>query len=490
MTVIGEHAFSSCKGLGAVTIPNSVTTIGNYAFFFCTNLTSITIPKSVTSIGPGAFVDCWSLATVVIGNGLSYLGEGAFLRCHQLTDMYCYAKQVPEMGDNIFDYSNRQATLHVPAGSLEAYKNAEQWKDFMEIVALPVQDDYRMMVEEGKVWKVGFHGSGNPVQHVAYFYFEGDTIIDGKACKQMMCQQYYSPDYPDYASVSRLPALRPAGAWLEEDKKVYTYDTTSKRFKLMYDFSADANDTVLINQDYLFVIGPRQTGDLRGFKGVYRDVLLLAEGGSIFSPYWLEGVGSIDGPTTNVYQWDAAPLQFLMSCTVGEEVIYLNDEYEDAATPEEMNANKHRFDFTHTTKTRPKAPEERPSAGSPAETQPLYGEYDEQLLSIHLAPLDGTYLVSITNESGETIYEKSVNMANIVGLNIDILSYAEGRHTLTMENSDETFTGVFEVQTTGIEATRSKKENARVGIYNLQGQQMQSLQKGLNIVDGRKVCIR
>ncbi len=361
-------------------------------------------------------------------------------------------------------------------------------------VALPVLDDYRTMVKDGKVWKVGFYGSGNPVQHVEYFYFDGDTIIDGKACKQMMCQQYRNLDASDDAYSSQLPSLSYVGAWYEEDKKVYTYDTTNKQFILMYDFSVGANDTLLINQDDYYLIGPRQTGGLKGFKGVYRDVWWLAEEGPIYSPSWLEGVGSIDGPTINVYSGYVDPLRFLMSCTVDDEVIYFNDEYEDGATPEEMNANKQRFDFTHTIKTKPKAPrmggEERTKGVESTDLQSLYGEYSQQQLSIHLDPLDETYVICITNESNEIVYEKTVNTVDIVGLNIDISTYAKGRYTATVENSNESFVGEFEVQTTGIETIRNKKEDVKTYIYNLQGQRIRSLQKGLNIVNGQKIYVK
>ena len=59
------------------------------------------------------------------------------------------------------------------------------------------QTAYRPFVEDGKVWKVGAFSSGNPVQVVDYYYFDGDTIINGKTCKQMMCQRYVSPDCPN-----------------------------------------------------------------------------------------------------------------------------------------------------------------------------------------------------------------------------------------------------------------------------------------------------
>jgi hypothetical protein len=59
-----------------------------------------------------------------------------------------------------------------------------------------------------------------------------------------------------------------------------------------------------------------------------------------------------------------------------------------------------------------------------------------------------------------------------------------------VENSHETFSGEFEMQTTGIEEVRNKQEVVRGSIYNLQGQRISTLQKGLNIVNGRKVYVK
>ena len=53
VTKISDGAFSNCSGLTSITIPNSVTTIGNTAFYYCSGLKSVEIPNSVTSIGAG-----------------------------------------------------------------------------------------------------------------------------------------------------------------------------------------------------------------------------------------------------------------------------------------------------------------------------------------------------------------------------------------------------------------------------------------------------
>ena len=349
------------------------------------------------------------------------------------------------------------------------------------------QTAYRPMIEDGKVWKVGGRGTGNPVQFVEYYYFEGDTIINGKTCKQMMRYVYYGPNYPDLYLIDPLPELSYIGAWYEEDQKVYFYDEITQSMVIKYDFSLGDYETVdFLNVDGYppYIIGPKQTGGIKGFKGVYRDIM-MGQDINTKTP-WLEGVGGLDGPFASVYHplADSKP-DFLMSCVVGDEVIYYNDDREDGATP--AGARKNRFDFTHTTKIKPKArmrSEEEPS---------LYGEFNDQKLDINLGLLDDTYQVCITDGSGKAVYEKTINAGSIVALDIDISAYAKGRYTVTVENGRESFTGEFETQATGIsDAVRLNNKERMINdklIYNLQGQRLNSLQKGLNIVNGRKIYV-
>ena len=165
VTGIGRMAFSGCLGLTSINIPNNVKTIDGNAFWECTNLTSISLPNSVTSIGSGAFADCRNLATVIIGDALTNIGEGAFIRCSRLKNMYCYTEQVPKLGDNVFDISHYNATLHVPKGCLEAYNTTEQWKDFGIIVALA----------DGDPTPAGIKGINDDDMNVDSYY-----SIDGK----------------------------------------------------------------------------------------------------------------------------------------------------------------------------------------------------------------------------------------------------------------------------------------------------------------------
>ena len=139
VTNIGEQAFWGCTGLTSISLPNSVTNIGDYSFYECNNLTSISIPNNVMSIGKGAFAYCLKLATVIIPGSITSIGDYAFI-FSGLKDMYCYAEQLPEIGSDIFRETYYKETLHVPAEAVDAYRYAEQWKDFENIVALTDDD--------------------------------------------------------------------------------------------------------------------------------------------------------------------------------------------------------------------------------------------------------------------------------------------------------------------------------------------------------------
>ena len=88
---IGSYAFSGCKMLTNVTIPESVTSIRYCAFSMCSGLKGVTISNGVTSIGSLAFNMCSGLTSVAIPAAVTYIAGDTFDGCSG-----CIAFQVAE----------------------------------------------------------------------------------------------------------------------------------------------------------------------------------------------------------------------------------------------------------------------------------------------------------------------------------------------------------------------------------------------------------
>ena len=167
-------------------VPNIVDSISDYAFAY-SYIASVNIPNNLKRINPTAFYKCPSLQSVcwnaldfeevdtntnapfhkvasqihtfkfgqdvkhipaylcydmkrldsiVIPANVQSLGKHAFAHCSPSV-VICHATQVPDIDESAFskDYVSN-TILYVPAESVEAYKNSEQWNKFAHIVAI------------------------------------------------------------------------------------------------------------------------------------------------------------------------------------------------------------------------------------------------------------------------------------------------------------------------------------------------------------------
>ena len=127
--------FSGCN-ITSITIPEGVIKIELDALGNCGKLEKVTLPQSLEVLERGVFRNCSSLKEITIPQNVTTMGEYLFFRCNNLTDIYNYAvvpQNIPPIHHNM-----SQITLHVPAQSVEAYKNAHYWRE-MKVVPIETE---------------------------------------------------------------------------------------------------------------------------------------------------------------------------------------------------------------------------------------------------------------------------------------------------------------------------------------------------------------
>ena len=131
VTRIEDGVFSGC-GLRSITIPKGVTSIGRYAFQECSSLTSITIPEGVTSIGIGAFSGCLDLMSITIPEGVTRIGSRAFEGCSSLTNI-TIPEGVTSIEDWAFSGCSSLMSITIPEGvtiiGAEAFRGCSSLKN-------------------------------------------------------------------------------------------------------------------------------------------------------------------------------------------------------------------------------------------------------------------------------------------------------------------------------------------------------------------------
>lgn len=161
VTVIKNLVFAECSGLASITIPASVIVIGQKAFYNCTSLASlkfaegskleriewyafygcsalvdVTLPASINYIAEHVFDSCKGLISATFDEGtgescLTSIGEAAFMCCSNLASVTLLSSTPPSFGQDAWFGIKSGATLTVPCGASENYKDS--WSEFFTI---------------------------------------------------------------------------------------------------------------------------------------------------------------------------------------------------------------------------------------------------------------------------------------------------------------------------------------------------------------------
>ncbi len=133
LTEIGIQVFMGCVNLTDFILPASLKAIHIEAFRDCASLTCVSIPAAVNHVGDAAFINCTGLKRLGIGGAVTLIGATAFKNCSVLECIYSDRQDIASttLRTNVFSGVNTSTCkLKVPRGKVEAYKQADQWKNF------------------------------------------------------------------------------------------------------------------------------------------------------------------------------------------------------------------------------------------------------------------------------------------------------------------------------------------------------------------------
>lgn len=169
-----NYAFYNCSKITHVKLPHSIYDI-NEAFYQCTSLESIELPPFIGLLAGSPFYRCISLKSVVLPKYLYRIQgnyTGCFEKCDSIETIICPPLVPPEM-DNEFHFSNKcykNATLYVPQSSIEDYKTAFGWKNFITIKSLEEFD--------GDLNDPNNNGGNNNVTDITNFQNQNLSLYD------------------------------------------------------------------------------------------------------------------------------------------------------------------------------------------------------------------------------------------------------------------------------------------------------------------------
>ena len=169
---------------------------------------------------------------------------------------------------------------------------------FIAVIALMMMggmtmkaQDYHPIVEEGKQWNVLFSYPWNPPEpqhkYTDIYKIEGDTLLDGVSYKVM-----YTTRNEDLTGWSVCGVIRET-----EDKQVLYRRDGSSYDEILYDFSMEVGDTIIMSgsgfyPDWMFVI---ETNEILVNGEPRQQIVLEYPFGNGEQEVWIEGIGSLYG---------------------------------------------------------------------------------------------------------------------------------------------------------------------------------------------------
>ena len=186
---IDYEAFRNCDGLTSIDIPASVKYLGDRVYYDCSNLTTVSGMEGLTDCAPwdpfygtaiteplcggtlflympptirGSYEMPLGIKTIVAGSlrdsqissitlpgSLVWMGYESFWSCNNLTEIYCYAPIPPYCDGGVWEgnFNREECTVYVPEWTVEAYQNANGWRNLGSILGFSVGELVDMTID-------------------------------------------------------------------------------------------------------------------------------------------------------------------------------------------------------------------------------------------------------------------------------------------------------------------------------------------------------
>lgn len=119
------------KSNKAYVFPSTVKAIGDYAFFMCDQLRNLELPEGIVAVGEYAFGSCSNIQAITLPSTIKEVKNGAFNKCDMLMTLNVLATEPPVFTPD--EHLANHISVYVPLQSVDAYRNAEGWKNVQNI---------------------------------------------------------------------------------------------------------------------------------------------------------------------------------------------------------------------------------------------------------------------------------------------------------------------------------------------------------------------
>ena len=412
-----------------MTIPSSVTAIGDYAFIGCTGLTSITIPSSVTSIGEGAFAYCSGLTSITIPSSVTSIGKWAFAYCTGLTSI-TIPSSVTTIGESAFNNCTGLTSVTIPSSVTTIGSKAFYGCTGITSVTIP-----------------------SSVTAIGDGAFAGCTELTDVYCYAEMAPGTGSDVFEDspisnstlHVPASAIDAYRTTEPWSGFGSIV---PISMPSHKLIY--MVDGEELSIEEIEESATITPMEVPTKEGYT---------------FSG-WSEipeTMPNHDVTVTGTFTIN----QYTITFKVGDNVYETQtlDYGSVIAVPEMPELTGYTFTWSEVPET------------MPAGDVTIVGEYNPNYYNVTYL-VDGQLFAIV-----EVAFGSAITTPDVPEREGSIFTW--GEYPETMPAHDITIEGTY---TDGVNDVRQNSYQAE--FYSLDGKKMNRMQRGVNIIDGKKVVVK